>query len=266
MGRNKPMERLLLVGFDEDDARAILDRAGVPGVVHVNLPRIVVDSGVLLVERRQGPGMLPVSHVLFHSIFDDDLDFIAGLALWGGPCLPNPRAMLDCRLKIPCLIRALQYTRFGAGRGYVSPDTPFVTETERVAKWGNWHCGENKERFSGSWQSPHPCLIEPFLPGRSVRVVLMGNQSWQIRLEGDDWRKSIHADDATFMDPDPELVADSRAIAEAFGLEMLGNDYIVGDDGKKYLLEVNHIPNVTRFPELWAAYQEFALEWLTGGS
>ena len=37
-------------------------------------------------------------------------------------------------------------------------------------------------------------------------------------------------------------------------LEMLAVDYIVRPDGAKYLLEVNHIPNVTLFPELRATY------------
>jgi hypothetical protein len=261
------MERLLLVGFDDAEAREILDAAGLPGVAHTNLPRIVVEGDTLLTERRQGPGMLPVSRVLFHGIFEDDLDFLGGLALWGGPCLPNARALLDCRLKVPCLLRALDYTRFKTpGRGYVSPGARYVPDGERVAKWGNWHCGENKERFSGSWESEEACLIEPFLPGRSVRIVVLAGRAWQIALAGADWRKSIHADDARFEDADPELLADARAVAEGFGLEMLANDYIVTDAGTKHLLEVNHIPNVTRFPELWAAYQEFALVWLRGRS
>lgn len=257
------MSRLLLVGFDTAEAQEILDSVDMPGIAHTNLPRIVVDGDTLLAERRQGPGMLPISHVLFHGIFEDDLDFISGLALWGGPCLPNARAMMDCRLKIPCLIRALDYTRFGAPRrGYVSAETRYVGDGERVAKWGNWHCGENKERFSGIWESPDPCLIEPFLPGASVRIVVMGDLAWQIRLEGSDWRKSIHAEDADFMEPDPELVADTRAVGAGFGLEMLANDYIVTDTGSKHLLEVNHIPNVNRFPLLWTVYRDFALSWL----
>jgi len=48
----------------------------------------------------------------------------------------------------------------------------------------------------------------------------------------------------------------------AFGLEIVANDYIVGEDGQKHLLEVNHIPNVTRFPALWAAYADYAVRWV----
>ena len=66
----------------------------------------------------------PVSHVLFHGIFEDDFPFLTALALWGGPCLPKARGMMDCRLRIPCLVRALEVTRFGGMlRGYADCDT-----------------------------------------------------------------------------------------------------------------------------------------------
>lgn len=63
------------------------------------------------------------------------------------------------------------------------------------------------------------------------------------------------------MDPDPRLVEDTRNVARRFGLEIAANDYIVTEDGNPHLLEVNHIPNVTRFPEIWEAYREFAASW-----
>ena len=42
---------------------------------------------------------------------------------------------------------------------------------------------------------------------------------------------------------------------------MLANDYIIGDDGQTHLLEVNHIPNVTRFEEIRDAFVTFAADW-----
>ena len=258
-------ERICIVGLDEPEVEQIRERL-VPetGIIaHDALPRIVVRDGQLLVESRRGPALVEVSKVVFHSIYEHDLDFICGLALWGGPCLPSAHAMMDCRLKFPCLVRALQYTRFGAaGRGYAAPNTPFPTERERVAKWGNWHCGENKARFNDRWDSEQACIIEDFLPGQAVRVVLIGEQYWQIKLEGKDWLKSIHAPDARFMEIDEELLADTRAVAHAFGLEVIANDYIVGEDGTRHLLEVNHIPNVTRFPEIWTAYRDYVTQWI----
>ena len=260
-------ERICIVGLDEPEVEQIRERLApnVGLIAHEVVPRIVVNDGQLLVEGRRSPGMIAVDKVVFHAIYDNDLDFFCGLALWNGPCLPDARAMMDCRLKFPCLIRALQYTRFGSpARGYAGPHAPFVSERERVAKWGNWHCGENKARFTGTWTSENACIVEDFLPGDAVRVVVIGNRHWQIKLEGDDWLKSIHAPNAAFMETDAELLEDTRAIGKAFGLAIVANDYIVTPQGTKHLLEVNHIPNVTRFPEIWEAYRDYVINWLNG--
>lgn len=261
--------RVLTVGLEEREAEAIRTLAGgVPLAARLDLPRILVDGPRLYVERRGGPGWLPVSHVLFHSIYEHDHEFLAALALWGGPCLPDAAAMMVCRHRIPCLVRALRFSRFGAPpRGYVSPGATLTAPEgeERVAKWGNWHCGEDKARFSGAWTAPEDAgaLVEPFLPGEAMRVCLVGDRAWQVRLGGSGWKKSIHEDDAAFMEPDPELVADARAVQAGMGLEVLANDYIVSPDGaSRHLLEVNHVPNVDRSPEIRDAYCAYAADWL----
>lgn len=257
------MERICIIGLDEPEVAQLRERIDLPIIAHEGLPRILVRGGELLVEPRRGPGWITASKVIFHSIYEHDLEFIAALALWGGPCLPNADAMMDCRLKLPCLVRALRHTRFGQPlREYASPHTPFTADGESVAKWGNWHCGENKARFRGTWESQEPCIIEPFLPGQAIRIVLVGGRYWQINLAGEDWLKSIHAPDAALMEVDQDLLEDTRNIQKAFGLEVVANDYIVGNQGSKHLLEVNHIPNVTRFPEIWEAYRDYAVEWV----
>jgi hypothetical protein len=63
------------------------------------------------------------------------------------------------------------------------------------------------------------------------------------------------------MEIDAELLDDTRAVKTALGLEVAANDYLVSNDGTKHLLEVNHIPNVTRFPEIWNAYRDFVVDW-----
>jgi hypothetical protein len=254
---------IAIVGLDEIEAQEIAEQVNAPVVTHLVLPKIAVQDGTLWMESGRGGRYVPVSKVVYHAIYEDDLNFIGGLALWGGACLPNARGMMDARLKLPCLVRALQYTRFPTvGRGYAAPGARFESEIERVAKWGDWHCGENKERFTGAWSSDQPAIIEPFLIGESVRVVAIGDHAWQIRLEGDDWLKSIHHDSASFMEIDPELLDDTLAVRAGFGLELAANDYLVTQAGTKHLLEMNHIPNVTRFPEIWRAYRDFVVNWL----
>lgn len=147
-------DAICLIGLDPPESDALRGRLGVPVIAHEALPGILVRGGQLFAETPSRSRMVPISRVVFHGIFEDDLDFIAALALWGGPCLPNAGAMLDCRLKLPCLVRALRHTRFGLPpRGYAAPGVPFAAEGEGVAKWGNWHCGENKERFRGAGQA-----------------------------------------------------------------------------------------------------------------
>ncbi|QEL14605.1 ATP-grasp domain-containing protein [Limnoglobus roseus] len=256
---------ILLVGFDGGEADALAARLQVECIAHEMLPRIVVERGELFAPSQHSARFRRVSRVVFHGIFEHDVDFLAGLALWGGPCFPNPVAMLDCRLRLPGLVKALRHTRFGGGpRGFAFTHGELTANTESVAKWGNWHCGENKERFTGIWTAKEPTLFEPFVEGEAVRVVIVG-QPRQIRLTGKDWLKSVHGDGAAFMPLDAELAADTLAVQRGLGLDIIANDYIVSKDGP-YLLEVNHIPSVTCFPELWEEYQEVVVKWASGRS
>lgn len=255
-------ERVLLVGFDAAEAAELTARLAVDCVCHENLPRVVVEGGRLFVASPHRAEYLRVSRVVFHGIFEHDLEFLAGLALWGGPCFPNPAAMMDCRLRLPCLVRALRHTRFGGPpRGFASRGGEFAAEAESVAKWGNWHCGENKERFTGAWTATEPTLFEPFVSGEAVRVVIVGEPR-QIRLTGPGWLKSVHGVGASFMPANPELVADTQVVRRGLGLDVIANDYIVSADGP-YLLEVNHIPSVTCFPELWREYLDVVEAWVS---
>jgi len=256
-------ERILLVGFDAAEAATLAGRLPAECVAHESLPRIVVERDTLFVESPHSARYLRVTRVVFHAIFESDLEFLAGLALWGGPCFPNAYAMMDCRLRLPCLVHALKHTRYGGGpRGFASAGAEYAAETESVAKWGNWHCGENKQRFAGSWAAAEPTLFEPFVAGEAVRVVIVGEPR-QIRMAGDGWLKSVHGGGATLMPADADLVADTRAVQRCLGLDILANDYILSADGP-YLLEVNHIPSVTCFPELWADYLDTVAAWVAG--
>lgn len=260
-------DRVCIIGHDETQSEAIKERITGPLIVHESLPRIQVSGGDLFVERASGFGLLPVSQVVYHGIYENDHDLLSGLALWGGECLPNATAMMNCRLKLPCLVRALQFTDFGSpARGFASANLEFSLAGDQVAKWGNWHCGENKARFNGAYETTESSIIEPYLEGDAIRVVVIGSRYWQIKLEGDDWLKSIHHPTACFMEPDSRLVADTQKVARGFGLEIAANDYIVTPDGRPHLLEVNHIPNVTHFPEIWEAYADFAVDWIENAS
>jgi hypothetical protein len=254
--------RIAVVGIELDEYEILKSNYDGHIIWHQAIPKIVVKEGVLFMEKVNGIGMLPVDKVVYYGIYENDFDFITGLALWNGSCFPNAAAMMDCRLKIPCLVRALQYSNFGSARGFVSANTEVNIEKDSVAKWGNWHCGENKHRFTGHWESEYPSTIEPYFEGEAVRIMIVGNHIWQIKLEGETWLKSIHPDSACFMEIDQDLLKDTLNIMEKMKMDMIGNDYIICTDGSKQLLEVNHIPNITRFEEVKTAYLETVIKWI----
>lgn len=255
-------KRLCIIGLDRPLAEAIKKDYFGPLIYHETVPTFLVNQGKLFVERSNGVGMLPVDIVVYYGIFENDFPLLTALSIWGGACFPNPTAMMNCRLKLPCLARALQYSRYNSPRGMVSAKTEVRVKEATVAKWGNWHCGENKARFDEQWTSNEAAIIEPFFPGEAVRIVSIGEEHFQIKLEGKDWLKSIHDSRADFMDVDPDLLSDTLKIKESFGLEMIGNDYIAAADGTKHLLEVNHIPNVTRFSTLAEVYTKHVKAWI----
>jgi hypothetical protein len=257
------VEPLLLVGLDPPETTEIRRRLDRPVLVYETLPRVQADRGRLLVEHPHVMNVfVPVERVAYHAIFEDDFDFLTALALWGGPCLPGARGMMDLRLRLPGLVRALAVTRFGGiPRGSADRGSTIDFRSESVAKWGNWHCGEDKARFHGPWKADVSTLVEEYIEGEAVRVVVIGEHAWQVRMAGDGWLKSIHDPRAAFMPIDPDLLDDARALAGHFGLATVGVDYIVAADGRRYLLEVNHVPNVTVFPEIREAYLDLVVAW-----
>lgn len=130
------MDRLLIVGLDEPEYLEFKKRVSCPIIWYDMLPRIQLIQGKLHVERPDSAEQfVAVARIIFHGIFEDDFPFLTALALWGGPCLPNARGMMNCRQRIPGLVRALQVTRFGnMPRGYADNRTTMRTETETIAK------------------------------------------------------------------------------------------------------------------------------------
>ncbi|MEM9931337.1 MAG: hypothetical protein AAF840_16095, partial [Bacteroidota bacterium] len=104
--------RVCIIGLHQNEFQQVRKRVFGPIVWHEMLPAIRVQGDKLWVARSSGVGMIEVDKVIYHGIYENDLDTLAGLAMWGGPCYPNPKAMMDCRLKLPCLVRALEHTAY----------------------------------------------------------------------------------------------------------------------------------------------------------
>lgn len=255
-------DRTLLIGFDAAESASLAARLPGESIAHEMLPRIVVERGRLFAPSATSATYLRITRVVFHAIYDDDLPFLAGLALWAGPCFPNAVALMESRLRLPCLVKALRHTRFGGGpRGFASTNATYDPQGSEVAKWGDRHCGENKSRINAPFRAEGPTLFEPFVAGGAVRVTLLGDAAFQTEMTGPGWLKSVHGDGARLVPPDPELVADTRAVRSGLGLELVANDYMISPDAGPYLLEANAIPSVTSHPELWATYLDVVADW-----
>lgn len=259
-------KRILLIGLLPKEIEAIKTSLDMEYLViaYDMLPKLKLVENTLWVESTTIPDkFLKVDKVIFHGIFKDDYDLITLLALWNGPCLPNAKAMMDLRQRIPGLVRTLAISKFNSlKRGMAIGQEQWNSSSEVVAKWGVWHCGEDKHKFNGEWSTPETCVIEEFVNGNAVRIMLIGDQAWQIQLHGDSWLKSIHHPDAEKMPIDPELLQDSKNIAKHFNLEIAGIDYMIDENGEKYILEVNHIPNVTVFPFMNTVFIDYAVKWI----
>jgi hypothetical protein len=254
-----------LVGLDRAEAEELTARVSRPVAAYPMLPKVQLRAGELYLARvGTWDWAGPVGKVVFHGIFEDDLPAITALALWGGPCLPSGRGLLDTRPRIANLARVRRVSRFAAlPRGFAA-GTVFPADGPTVAKWGEWHCGEGKERVAGDHPTTEPTLFEPFLEGEAVRVTAVGDALFQLRLGGDDWKKSIHHPSAGPMPLDPALADDVRRMRDHFDLAVCAADYVVTADGTPQLLELNHVPNVTEFADVRAAYLDYAAAWVEG--
>lgn len=257
-----------LIGLEREEVQELRARCECPLASFDLMPKVQLRAGQLYLARfGTWDWTGPVEKVVFHGIFEDDLSGITALALWGGPCMPSASGLLDCRPRIANLARVRKVSRFTAlPRSYADAGTTFRADAPAVAKWGEWHCGEGKERFESEWRAAEPSLIEPFIHGDAVRVTAIGGTLFQIRLGGDDWKKSIHYPTAQFMPLDAALADDVKRLRDHFDLAVCAADYIVTEDGTPHLLELNHVPNVTQFPEIRAAYLDFVVKWLAGAT
>jgi hypothetical protein len=256
------MRLLIAIGLDEPLADRLRDALEARVVVYPAVPALYALDGALRVEsaRVAGRWLVP-DGIVFYSYFDGVRDARRALALADVPTFPDVRATLPLDDKVLALIAA---RRADGGpdvpRGFLPPGTSVQFEGERVLKWGDRHCGEGKARAQGEFEAREGTVVEPFLHGRSERVLLVGEQAWQLRYESDDWRKNVRARVSEVVPADGALVARARRAAAALGLAVAGFDYVVNDEGA-VLLEVNAYPGLDDVPAAQTAFIELVRQW-----
>lgn len=86
--------------------------------------------------------------------------------------------------------------------------------------------------------------MEPFFAGDSVRVLLLEDQAFGVRIQHDDsWIKNAPGARVEAWTPDSSLIAHARKAMDLFGLSIAGVDYIINDHGFHFI-EINPFPRV----------------------
>ena len=198
--------------------------------------------------------------VLYYCYFDNAVVARRALALADTPTFPDIRKTIMHDDKVMSLIAAVGVdSEKGLLRGYAD-ELGKVAEEPLVLKWGDWHCGEGKSLCIGVEPTfTEPSLVEPFVHGESHRILIVGGHVWQLRYDSLEWRKNVNSE-ITRVDVDSDLSERSCKIARGLGLDVVGIDYILNDEGAS-LLEVNAYPGLDQVKEAEDAFIGMAISW-----
>ncbi len=159
--------RPLVIGLDEPQLAELQATCDVNLIGFATLPGLPLLMVRFLWNQHRGRGCYRFRRVSFMASLRMILNFLPGWHFGAGPCLPNARALMDCRHRLPCLVRALSASKFAEpARGFASAGILYPNSGDRAAKWGNWHCGENKLRVPDDWRAEHHSIVEPFIQGK----------------------------------------------------------------------------------------------------
>jgi len=259
VGLDSPLERVIRDAFHDGYTRRVLCYPGIPTNAYS------LDSELYIEDPRIMGHFLKPDAVLFYSYFDtpEAQTFRRAIALSDVPCFPDVRRTLPLDDKVVGLVMALQANGPKLRRGFVPGGlTPENFEGERVFKWGNRHCGENKIRAGVQTNLPAPAVVEPFVEGVSERILLVGKKAWQLRYESSDWRKNVRSTITVLDKPRPDLLEYALRIQEDLGLTVAGIDFISPTPGVSFLLEVNAYPALDDVPEATTAFLDMAVKGL----
>jgi hypothetical protein len=187
--------------------------------------------------------------VYFADVRDKDIErhnlgVLAGSMI---PCWPAPAALLTVSDRHAAMARCIEAGLVGhpvvQARWTREPLLPFPY----VLKVGNEHRGEGKHLIRSAadivrWDGI--ATMEPFFDGESVRVLLLGEHAFGVRIHNDSsWIKNSPGASLELWDPDPAVVSHARRAMRHFNLEIAGVDYVIDRSGPRFI-ELNPFPRV----------------------
>ncbi|MDI1451387.1 hypothetical protein [Polyangium sp. 6x1] len=199
--------------------------------------------------------------VYFADVRDKDVEQhnLRVLAEHGIPCWPDPTALRAASQRhaalARCVAAGLVEHPVVQSQSTREPLLPFPY----VLKTGEEHRGEGKHLIRSSHDIPSwdgIATAEPFFEGESVRVLLLGERAFGVRIlnEGT-WIKNAPGASFEAWTPSKAIVAHARQAAQLFGLTVAGVDYVIDRSGPHFI-ELNPFPRVNLTNESAALARE----------
>ncbi|MEI7895317.1 MAG: hypothetical protein WCI05_19630 [Myxococcales bacterium] len=175
------------------------------------------------------------------------------------PCWPNPVALLAASGRHDaidrCVAEGLIDHRVVQSQFTSRPPLAFPY----VLKVGEEHRGEGKYLIRAAEDIPRwegIATMEPFFEGESVRVLLVGDRAFGVKVLNDhSWIKNSMGASFEPWEPDEAMVKHARRAAALFGLEIVGVDYVV-DAAGFHFIELNPFPRLGMSRESASAARE----------
>lgn len=257
------MERIACIGLDPPFVDAVKAKATCLVAVYDVPPRMYSDQGKLYADRPTVSGRFwPIDRVIWYSYFPGDglpRTVRKAIALSKVPSFPDVRRTILHDDRVNSLLLAEEADpEPRMARGYLAKHARCNFEESRVLKVGDDHCGDGKRLIEGALPEANESgVLEPFIKGESIRVLLVGKRAWSLKYESADWRKNVRAT-VTEIAPSehPTLVPRSRTIHERLGMPCLGVDFIGSDAEGWHLLEVNAYPGLDDVVEAQETFRE----------
>lgn len=137
---------------------------------------------------------------------------------------------------------------------HVPVDLPYVIKTTNEHRGLGKHLIKTDTDFHAlDFTGLDLVTVEPFYKGRSIRVLRMSPVLFGIEIVNDsNWIKNAPGAEAHRFDlrGHADMVDHALSVAEHFGLDCAGVDYILEEDGTFHLLEINQYPGLATTDEV----------------
>lgn len=137
-----------------------------------------------------------------------------------------------------------------------------------VMKWGDAHQGKDKRLVTRPKDNlrldllpKEDIILEPFVPGRSIRILIIQGRVWKIeQTNKKSWIKNVDPD-SEIINPEnvpQELINQAMAVSTKYSLDLVAVDFQIGNIVLP--LEINVMPGIPEDDGIKKAYIQYFLD------